>query len=319
MGYSLLDKFRGAWLGSIIAQQLATQNQEESLTKRNLTFFNDAKQQWFLWSTKEIAFTIQEQCQVLDIGEKKAINSVSQDNLNIEPIIGYIPLSILPIILYYHDYWDNLSNSIGQQGQSLQKSQAEIDNILIWCYVVRLALRGELIDRSALATRDHNLTNRVVMGTGLKQQSSILWLKKVEIFCLKGFSSMQLLKELSPMASLEIPLSLFCFLNNPEDFYLTVQQALSLEKKASNVTALSSVLSGAYNGLQGIPVNWRNLCQDREFYRQILRETEEMINQWLGSDFSVKTKTVSSVINAPKTLQCRSNLKIISQQEYESL
>lgn len=274
MGYSLLNKFRGAWLGSVMGSQLATQHQ--------------------------------------------AINIKSNDFLAHETRqFSEFALSILPLVLYHHDDWCNLSSLLTQKVRSRprphhvkssSKSQAEIDNILVWSYTVRLALRGELASQG--------LSDRVMRGTRLEQAASIEWLKQVEVSCLQGFSPIQLIEALSPLENWELPLSLFCFLNNAEDFALTIQQALSLEKQATKITALSAIFSGAYNGLTAIPINWRNWSKNQEFYQKIMAKTEDMINEWLGIDSSVDSKDKTLVITAPKILQPRSNLRIISQPEY---
>lgn len=303
--YSLLDKFRGAWLGSLIVQKIVLEKQQ---IENQLNFSHNTSNLENLWSIKNVVSIMQEPKSIPNNWSHNITKLITQENsfrqLNASTLIFYI----LPIVLYYHDSWFDLSIFLSEQGKSLQKSQEEIDNIIVWCYAVRLALRGEL--------DSHNLTERVVLGTGLEQKATIFWLEKVELFCLQGYDTEALLKELSMVNGGEIALSLFCFLNNSQDFYLTIQQALLLEKKASNISFLSSVLSGAYNGLTGIPANWRNLYQYRDFYQQIMSKTEEMTHEWLGIDSSKEIHQVSSVITAAKILQPRSQLKIISQQEY---
>lgn len=303
MSYSLLDRFRGAWLGAVVGHMsdrativLRDRNQPTQ-TKKNQTFFSDNIQKlWFEWSTREIVSMIQK--------PKLADLPWEQDSkVDFRP--STIILWLLPVILYHHDDWFSLSNFLHRRkGQQFSE---EIDNILVWCYTIRLALRGELFLGG--------LAHRVVLGTQLKP-TSIEWLKKVEVSCLKGFDSTQLIEELLPMKNREIPLSLFCFLNNPQDFWLTTQQALSLERQAANVTALSAALSGAYNGITAIPANWRILAQQDGFYEEIMIKTEEMIKEWLGIDLLIDSKTVPSVITASKVLQSRSGLRIVSQQEY---
>ena len=313
MNYSLLDKFRGAWLGSAIAQELIERDREPIIGDNRVTEFSDRIKPQFWRSQGGITSPTQKEfSELIEIYRTKIVSSIKEEKPNVQPRSSEIILPVLPMLLYYHDYWWYLANFLTKLGKSFQKSQSEVENILVWCYLLRLALRGEL------AIND--LTRRVVMGTGLQQQSATcLWLKSIELSCLKGFSSMQLLKELSPTIDLEIPLSVFCFLNNSEDFYLTIAQALSLEKQVTSITTLSSILAGAYNGLRGIPINWHNLCRNREFYSQIIIETKETIEQWQGNDCSIGTEMVSSTINAPKMWQRRSNLKIISQQEYEPI
>jgi hypothetical protein len=285
MGYCLFNKFRGAWLGSLMGQKLANYHQPLFLP----------------WSNQTKASFEQEKDNLLDIlGDNTA--QITSDKLI---------LSLLPAILYYHDDWFTLSAVLTQKIDKLSQSRTEIDNILIWCYVVRLALRGEIVS--------HGLTNQVVIGTGLKQTPAIKWLKQVELSNVKGFSSIHLIENLSFMDRWEIPLSLFCFLNNLADFSLTIQQSLSIEKilkQKTNLTALTGVLSGAYNGWAGISIKWRIWLQNQDFYPQINFQIEKLIKEWLGGESLSNTQILSSVISSPKILQLRPDLKIISQQEY---
>ena len=287
MSYSLLDRFRGAWLGAVIGQQLCDD--------RDSPLFADGRSP-FKWSTKEIVSIIQ---------EPKSVAFPDLYDFQGNYRASTIALWLLPVILYHHDDWFGLSNFLRRRKEP--QFLEEIDNVLVWCYTIRLALRGELFSSS--------LIERVALGTQGSQKASIEWLKKVEMFGLKGFDSTQLLAQLWSMKNREIPLALFCFSNNPQDFWLTTTQALSLEGHAANVTALSATLSGAYNGITSIPVNWRISSQRDRFYEELMITTEEMIDEWVGSD-SRDSNTVPSVITAPKVLQSRSGLTAISQREY---
>jgi hypothetical protein len=286
MGYSLLDKFRGAWLGSLIGQKIVKDRQK-------LPFSPSNQEIMFVLPDAEARRNSQE-----NVGQKYSQSQLSQ-----------LIMAFLPTILYYHDDWSYLSAFLCQQANLRPQSPSEIDNILVWSYVVRLALRGEVVNSG--------LTNRVVVGTGLQETASVRWLEQVEMSCLNGCNTTQLIEQLSFLKeSWEIPLSLFCFHNNPEDFYLTVQQALSLAELDNNITVLSAVLSGAYNGWTRIPVYWRNWLQNQDFYVPISNKINATIQEWLGRDFLSSTVALPLVISSPKVLQPRSNLKIISQHEY---
>ena len=302
MNYSLLDRFRGAWLGAVVGQQMCDLSEAEALryrqprqTNKNQIVFADSIQKlWLEWSIAEIRSMSQAQ---------KLSDSWQRSHGELKA--STIALWLLPIILYHHDNWFSLADFLARTKK--QQFSEESDLILVWCYTIRLALRGEL--------QPEGLAHRVMLGTQLKPKASIEWLKKVEVSCLRGFDSNQLIAELLPMKDREIPLALFCFLSNPQDFSLTTQQALSLERQAVNVTALSATLSGAYNGITGIAIEYREE-QNQGFYRPMMNKTEDMIKEWGGIDFAKDFQTVPSVITAPKVLQSRSGLRIISQQEY---
>ena len=305
MEYSLLNRFRGAWLGSIIGQRLKKEEKDASVTATpELLSFEQTVQ-----SQLEKQIALWEACQRSpNILAKSSLSAAfAQLELTSQSQFSEIALLILPVTLYYHDNWSYLASLIALHGKSLQKSAREMEKILVWCYVVRLALRGELTC--------HSLSERVVVGTRLKQ-NSIQWLETVRMSCLNGWNISRLIENLSETKQLEIALCLFCFLNNPEDFNLAIRQALFTETETTNITALSGFLSGAYNGITGISSTWRNLWQQENFYWQINDKTRYMIEKWLGINTPSNSKASYFVITAPKILQPRSNLTIISQQDY---
>ena len=53
-------------------------------------------------------------------------------------------------------------------------------------------------------------------------------------------------------------LALYCFLTSPEEPRLTIMRALSCEYSPQLTATLTGILTGAYNGLGGIPINWRS-------------------------------------------------------------
>ena len=311
MSYVLLNKFQGAFLGSLAQQNLKTSPQS---LKTNWDFnilSHKTKPQWFLFLKQDVVSVMPKQEKLVNMWFDLVFEAIPTANKAKTASCSALALLLLPIILYYCDYWHYLAQYIKQKCQELNQSSAEIDTILVWCYGVRLALRGELVGLG--------LTERVVQETQIQQQSVISWLKTIEASYLEGWSFSKLLQELSNYSG-QIPLSWFCFFNNAEDFDLTTQQASFLESNFPLVTALSGVLSGAYNGLTGIPVNWRNQYQNQDFYRQTIIQTEEMTKEWLGIEGAnnVNQERASCIITAPRILQSRSSLRIISQQEYQS-
>ena len=52
-------------------------------------------------------------------------------------------------------------------------------------------------------------------------------------------------------------LALYCFLSTPEESGLTIMRALQCDCQPQLTATLAGILSGAYNGLGGIPIAWR--------------------------------------------------------------
>ena len=310
MSYILLNKFRGAFLGSLAHQNLKTLELDSQSSFYSHSLSEAIKPQWFLGLQQEIVSIMPRQENLVNAWFETVFELLLTKNLLKTANCSVFVLLSLPIIIYYCDYWLYLTEYIEQKGQKFAKSSEEITAILVWCYGVRLALRGELISS--------NLTHCFIQEAQVKQQKTTLWLEKLKISYFEGWSLSQLLTELSSPDNEQIPLSLSCFLNNAEDFELIIQQASFLEEDFTLVTALSGVLGGAYNGLTGIALNWRNSNQNQNYYQQLIIQIEEMTKEWLGIDGAANIDQASCIITAPQILQPRSSLKVISQEEYRS-
>ena len=283
MSYSLLDRFRGAWLGSIVPlrpQQEVTQ--QVAQWEQNTSFDVQQSYQW-LAST--------EQNQTID----KETNPAR------------LLLKLLPAIVYYHDDWKTLAGILQDLSQNAALPANLERGLLVWSYIICLELRG----------KDFlGLTNLLTMKLEL-QPTEVEWLNIVEISYLQGSLLTELEQRLIHQPNREISLSIFCFLCNPEDYSLAVAQALRATENATLVAALTGALSGAYNGWHGIPVFWRYQVRDCNFFSQILRYTEDTIQKWCGLE--VKSDRLLSepfVVTAPRVAQARESLKIVSQADY---
>ncbi|CAD5968413.1 Putative ADP-ribosylation/Crystallin J1 [Planktothrix tepida] len=65
-----------------------------------------------------------------------------------------------------------------------------------------------------------------------------------------------------------LALSLYCFLTTPEDYSLTVLRSLQTGYHPELTVTLSGALSGAYQGLMGIPTRWRLAFSEKPLFSQ---------------------------------------------------
>lgn len=307
MDYSLLSKFRGAWLGSIIAARMKGKviatRQEDDLssglkTQQTPTYLADEKlldlvqQQW---RSLAIHWDLDSDTETLE-------QNLSQPKSTLD----YIALRSLPIILYYHDYWSYLANFLLEQAKKENLSQSNIDSLLIWAFTIRLGLRGTIENK--------DLTQQILQTTHFPNSSSPRWLSEIEKLCHRGENSQKLIKNHSLQSELTVILSIFNFMNNTHDISLSTQQEIGLDNTQQiAIAALGGALSGAYNGLSSIPSHWRNFCQKEDYYQYVISKTEDIMGRWSGSEFTKETKLSPNIVTSVGILQFRKNLKIISQ------
>ena len=90
----------------------------------------------------------------------------------------------------------------------------------------------------------------------------------------------------NPVTFIPIALAFYCFLSTPEDLRLSVFRAARCGIAGQLTCALTGALSGAYNGVAAIPVEWRQLLSTAGELRSATEGRESSI--WgTGSDAKI--------------------------------
>ena len=300
MRYLLPERFIGACLGGVIAQRLSYQAK---------TSLNKPKTNQLFWL--EIQQKVITQIP-LDLSQ-----SLFWDDLNIDSgakiTISELALVFFPVILYYHDNLRQLELFWHQTAQYWQIRFSDLDGILWWSTVVSLILReklnpGELLQQLSV--------------TYLKFQQSLTQdLISLESLFNRGLNITEVTAELSSLANLSnLPflLSLYCFYQTPENFALTIKQAMRVKQIVPDLVILTGFLSGAYNSRIGLPVNCYKFCHNGDDYKKSWQLGKRVFALWSGVYDLGNDVNIAAIIATPRTLQNRSHLQIISQKEYES-
>ena len=298
MYYSLLSRFQGALLGSAIGAALSTpvpqDNQRPNWYKilhyQSSEQIDRLKQVGFIWGETE-----------------KPKEEYSQLKFSSSGEAAYL---CLPIILFYHENFSLLQQKIRQIGQSWQWSAEVLEDVLIWGYIVALILRENLDTK--------NIIKQILVGVG--ERPTPLWqmLKQVELWLIENQSLEQVVEKLSHQTKeWSIPLSLYCFNSTPEDFSLSICRATNYQRQAKITAMLTGSLAGGYNSIVGIPTNWRKISYQNSLYQAIKQQGKILFDNWSGVYRANLNESIieREAIAAPGTIQTRSSLRIISQQE----
>ncbi|MBE9043533.1 hypothetical protein IQ255_03765 [Pleurocapsales cyanobacterium LEGE 10410] len=345
MSYSTFDQFQGIWLGSIIGQALANKNLSEPSKIINY-------QPSWLAARDQIAETLleTERLEVSYLADQlaeifKSTNNIdSQDgdwanswefslikDFNQSFLDNGIAenrsleysskiLAMLPLIIFYGSDQNLFTEVINQCNLKLANSQENtdyIEDILSWGYLLTLAINNRLSSDTNVSL----IVRQILTGARVKQTSLTAKLNIVAEAWEQGISLYQL-RELLPkdhIRSTVIALSVYCFATTPQDFRLSIKRAASLEPQlAWLTTALTGTVSGAYNGIAGIPRNWRAMANHNLTYQSANQTIVKLFQAWLGI-YSVDSKQFLynpevHAVAPPKIIQPRSALRIISQK-----
>ena len=305
MGYSLLSRFRGVLLGSLLGDALTTEIELSSRLSDTQT------PDWYKilhYQSSEWTDRLRQVCLMLnESGELKPLTRLPESWSS-----GEAAYLALPIILSYHENYSLLQQRIRETAQYWQWSTEVLEDVLIWGYIIALILREKLDER--------NIIGQLLLDAGTKQTSLFQQLQQVESWLSASLSWEQVLQQLSRQArEWSIPLSLYCFSSTPEDFYLSIYRATQYQSQAKITAILTGALAGGYNNIMGIPTAWRKLSWQNHLYQAIDRQGKILFANWSGvysqaeklDEVKIKQKAVA----APGTIQARSSLIVISQQE----
>ncbi len=303
MRYLLQERFLGACFGAVIGEKLG--NHEKFPRER----IKPNQVSW-LKIHQEITTQIPLHFDQSLCWEDLRINSASKIT------ISEMALAVFPIILYYHDNLHQLELLLHQSAQYWQIPLSNLDGILWWSTAISLVLREKLNPEDLW--QQLTVTSQTFINSLSKDLGSL------QILFDRGLSITEVTEELSlavQPSNLPFLLSLYCFYQTPENFTLTMKQAMSVKHRTSDLLVLTGFLSGAYNSRTGLPVNWEKFCQNQDNYQKILQLGKRVFAVWSGVyggvDREGKHVNISAIVVTPRTLQNRSHLKIISQKEYE--
>lgn len=305
MKHQTFEQFQGMWWGGIVGQALANQNHSGN----NKGIINFPEQKWLL-ERRQIAEILLQSPRLAEI-------KLSKDSSNI--------LSLLPLIIFYGDNQDLLLRIIDIDNlklANLAETKEIREDILIWNYLLHSVLHPKFeswqvnpsLAMEQILTNLHNLEST---ETRLTQK-----LKLVVQEVHNGTNLHHLLDILSSdgnMRSTAIALSWYCFVTTPQDFRISVQRANRIKLNLAGWTAaLTGILSGAYNGMTGIPCNWRIKISQNQNYVSENQTVVKLFKAWLGiyslnGSQELYNQELDAVAS-PQIIQPRKTLKIISQK-----
>lgn len=316
MRYSLLSRFQGALIGSLVGEMLVhagCQNQllgGVSLTSPKLEA-SQTLQQFSVWSQLATCGTESLiRCGRLNLEDwwLRLEKTPSSLGLNSAASMSESAVATLPIALFFHEDEVKLRQQL-LTCQDLWQPQSEVlEGVLAIAYAISLALTEQL----DCAT----LISRIQLYVGTSQSPLMRQLEQVQMLLEQGSGLETTLTHLRREAQIRgeplgrahtcIPLALYCFLSTPEDFRLAVSRATRTGYQPHLTTALTGALAGAYNSIIGIPVSWRLTANRISQGTQRLSLAKRLIEVWAGVyDVSVLTQEQPLTVAAPRVIQPR--------------
>jgi len=338
MQYSLLNRFRGALLGSFVGGILGNGGYQglflDSFLLKDVQRVNTQPHQ-SLSTWHEIAGCGAKSlinCGSLDLADWQLQISLQNSSLlalKNAASCSEVALATLPIVLFFHEdktrlrqqllqaavIWLNETNS-----QTVAKEQAcAFEGVLAIAFAIALALTERL--------NPSTLIPQTLAYLGSTQTPMVKQLAEVQTLLEQGAGLNTTLRQLhlaqstlySDLPKRQLPqaqpnncpytsiaLAFYCFLSTPEDFRLCVTRAVRTCYQSETTAALTGVLSGVYNSIIDIPVGWRLAAKGIATGWENWRLAEDLLAAWLGVyDLSVVQHYQSLAVAAPWVIQRR--------------
>lgn len=271
MRYSLLSRFRGAFLGAAlgeiwgaygeawqlgVTQQSSVPSSWGRLVVRGTEgLIRQGKLDLTDWQ-ESLGETPGEALEGAGQSEKphrtdKTKPIPSREKIDTNKGVGAI-LSAMPVALFFHEDEVKLRQNLQQVADVWQDDSVLKDGTLAIGYAIASALK-EKLNRQTLIPQTLNYLDA---ETPLVKQ-----LRQVQVLLEQGAGLETTLNQLMPRTlapppNLPVALAFYCFLSTWEDLRLSVLRA-SRCPQPQITSAIAGALSGAYNSTAGIPVAWR--------------------------------------------------------------
>ncbi len=312
MQYSLLNRFRGALLGTIAAEILGSGGEHRRVLDKATLILpqsEDAQpsERFSLWS--QIAACGTEsliRCGKLDREDWVLHSGMTQ--LKSAASSSEAAVATLPIALFFHDDQVKLRQQLLQAAAVWQQEPNRPDGALAVAFAIALALTEKL-----------NVTTLIPQTLAYLETSQtplVHQLEQVQTLLEQGAGLDRTLTQLhrevqrqgTPSGHPYIPIALafYCFLSTPEDFRLCVSRAVRTGHQSQITAALTGALAGVYNSIIGIPVSWR-LAADR-ISNTVggLQQADRLLALWSGVyDVSSAQRCPWTAVAAPQVIQRR--------------
>ncbi|MEH1897671.1 MAG: ADP-ribosylglycohydrolase family protein [Nostoc sp.] len=280
MLYSPISRFRGTFLGAFLGVSLASGGMQSQS-------YLDLGRMAILGTESLIALGKLDLDDWIARQQQESLHLIATDDISIKIIIA-----TLPVALFFHENPIKLRQNLLLVLKIWEDDPVVRDGTLAIAYAISLALTEKLNPLtlipqtiSFLGETPTSIPKKLLAVQNLLEQGA-------------GLSRAQAEFAKEEKLSNTIAMAFYCFLSTLEDFRLAVLQAnRNSNPKVKEVTSLSSqatsaitgALSGAYNGIGGIPVNWQVSLLQRNSpvwgltsFSQMLQLIDAFVAVWSG-------------------------------------
>lgn len=296
MGYSLLSRFRGIFVGVAIAE-----SQVETVAQGDRAF------SLMLASAESLI-----RCGGLNLSDWQ---KHCRNNENFPISLEYPWVALLPIALFYHEDEFRLAQQLKQVISLWPEIESRESDLMALGWAISRVIKQKTEASTTIrhiferleTWKKNDLNDTPVVGQNLEKINRLLG----EYASLET-AMVQLTMNNAP-DSAAIALALYCFLSTAENFHISVQRAARTQQQPHLTALLTGAFSGAYNGWAAIPITWylseSTTAIGQSKIIQLLTVADRLFASWLGIYHVAKDLEKNSVkpqmmaVGAPNVLR----------------
>ena len=186
-------------------------------------------------------------------------------------------MRVAPVGLLYFDDAEKLRLVAHAQSMITHTHELGMEGAAIQAYSVALAVKEQSsVDPQAFLEKLLGFTSSEVYRRKLKKAVELLE---------EDAERRRVVRELgnSVEAYNSVPTAVYCFLRNWRGFRDAVTYAVSLGGDTDTIGAMTGAISGAYHGVEAIPVLWRNELERGAYIEKLAEDLWTLKSKVLGS------------------------------------
>ncbi|MEO1762497.1 MAG: ADP-ribosylglycohydrolase family protein [Cyanobacteria bacterium J06629_18] len=273
MRYSLTNRIRGALVGALVGQSLATAKEEPLYCKAAVQGIYSLLQFNGGFNLEEYNLKFQRQNWDLDVA----------DDLMLLNLI----LATLPIALFFHENHLKLRENLLLAIQDFNNPLIR-DGVLSVCYLIAQSLNEKINPNTLVSEITYFIGETTTEVPKKIQQVNNLIAENA------GYFELQNCLDKENSISNIVAVAFYCFVSSKEDFRLTCLRAIKNQRNSKVCGAIAGAISGAYNGMTGIPITWHlgldeaKLAQwELTSFSQVVKLADALMTLWSGAYYAL--------------------------------
>ncbi|MCY7275290.1 MAG: ADP-ribosylglycohydrolase family protein [Phormidesmis sp. CAN_BIN44] len=244
MQHALLNRFQATLLGAVLGEAIGLQYQKNpslklgSVSKKSLLKLQ--------WAPLTYSYTQQ----IIHHNRFETVDFFKQP---IPQTTAEAMIALLPVALFFHEdrlkLWQNLEHAAGWENSAIVQPEL---------FVVGCTIAAALQERLDPLTLIPTVITHLKSLSGMEETTTTQQLQRVQRLLdeqagLETALTTLMSQEVNP----DVGLALYCFLSTPNDLRLALLRSAQTGARSSVVCAITGALSGAFNSMIGIPIEWQ--------------------------------------------------------------